>query len=173
MSSSEEENEHGNQGNQGNQGAPKGTPEKQFGIQKIYVKDLSFEAPHSPEVFTNDWRPDVNLNLSSEASPLRPDVYDVKLVITVTVKIGETTAFLVEIQQAGIFNIKGFDEKELGHMLASYCPSILFPYAREAVSDLVVRGGFPQFLLAPVNFDALYAQHLQQQAQQPQGAPQH
>ncbi len=135
----------------------------QFAIQKIYVKDVSFETPHSPAVFTEEWRPDVNMNLSSEAEPLAEHVYEVSLAVTVTVKTGDKTAFLVEVHQAGIFNIRGFGQEELGQMLGSYCPNVLFPYAREAVSDLVVRGGFPQLVLAPVNFDAVYAQHLAQQ----------
>ena len=140
--------------------------DRQFAIQKIYVKDISFETPHSPHIFSEQWRPDVNLNLSSEAAPLSENVYDVVLSVTVTAKVQEKTAFLAEVQQAGIFHMGGFGDAELGHMLGSFCPSILFPYAREAVSDLVTRGGFPQFLMAPVNFDALYAQHLQQKAGQ-------
>jgi len=149
--------------NDGAQQVP-GPEDRHFGIQRIYVKDMSFEAPHSPEIFTAEWRPDVDLNLSTETAPLGPDIYNVVLVVTVTVKVGETTAFLAEVHQAGIFNIAGFDEQERGHMVGSYCPNVLFPYAREAVSDLVVRGGFPQLLLSPVNFDALYAQHLRKQA---------
>lgn len=141
-----------------------GPQDRQFGIQRVYVKDMSFEAPHSPEIFTAEWRPDIDLNLSTETVRLSPDVYNVVLVVTVTVKVGEKTAFLAEVHQGGIFNIAGFGEQERGHMVGSYCPNVLFPYAREAVSDLVVRGGFPQLLLAPVNFDALYAQHLRKQA---------
>ncbi len=143
-----------------------GAGERQFAMQKIYVKDISFETPHSPQIFSEQWRPDVNLNLSSEAAPLSQNLYDVVLSVTVTVKVGDKTAFLAEVQQAGIFMMAGFGDTELGHMLGSFCPSILFPYARETVSDLVTRGGFPQFLMAPVNFDALYAQHLQQKAGQ-------
>jgi preprotein translocase subunit SecB len=140
-----------------------GGGEREFAIHKIYVKDVSLETPRSPAVFTEEWRPDVNLNLSSAAQPLGGNAYEVVLVATVDVKLGEKTAFLVEVHQGGVFHIRGFKEAELGHMLGSYCPNILFPYAREAVSDLVVRGGFPQLILAPVNFDALYAQHLQQE----------
>ena len=150
-----------------------GEDERQFAIQKIYVKDLSFETPHSPAIFSVEWRPDVNLNLSSEAQSLASDVYEVVLAVTVTVKVGDKTAFLVEVQQAGVFNARGFGQQDLSQMLGSYCPNILFPYAREAVSDLVVRGGFPQLLLAPVNFDALYAQHLSQQTASQAPATEH
>ncbi len=143
--------------------AQTGTNGPQFAIKKIYIKDVSFETPHSPAIFTEEWKPDVNLNISSEASPIGEALYQVDLSVTATVKIGEKTAFLVEVQQAGVFGISGFPDQDLGHMLGSYCPNVLFPYARETVSDLVARGGFPQLLLAPVNFDALYAQHLQRQ----------
>ncbi len=132
-------------------------------IQKIYCKDISFEAPNSPQIFRQQWQPEVSLQLGNSAQTLSEGIHEVVLSITVTVKIGDKTALLVEVQQAGIFNIKGYGEKELAAMVGSFCPNILFPYAREAISDLVVRGGFPQLLLAPVNFDALYQQHLRQQ----------
>ncbi len=154
----------------GGQQAQSNAAERHFSINKIYIKDISFETPHSPAIFTEEWKPDINLNLASETSPVGVDLYNVVLSITVTVKIGEKTAFLVEVQQAGIFNVKGFADHELRHMLGSYCPNILFPYARELVSDLATRGGFPQLLLAPVNFDALYAQHMQQQQASASGA---
>jgi len=150
-----------------------GGGEREFAIHRIYVKDVSLETPHSPAVFSEEWQPDVNLNLSSAARPLGGNAYEVVLVVTVDVKLGEKTAFLVEVHQGGVFLIRGFKDEELGHMLGSYCPNILFPYAREAVSDLVVRGGFPQLVLAPVNFDALYTQHLQQQGAEQAPAPQH
>ena len=135
--------------------------EKQFSIQKIYTKDLSFETPTSPKIFTEKWEPTVDLNLSSQILPLEESLYEVALTITITVKCSESIAYLVEVSQAGIFTLSGFNEEEMGPMLGSFCPNILFPYAREAVSDLVAKGGFPQLLLAPVNFDALYAQQLQ------------
>ena len=141
-------------------------PEKQFSIQKIYTKDLSFETPSSPKIFTEKWEPTVDLNLSSQIFPLEQSLYEVALTITITVKSIESTAYLVEVSQAGIFTLSGFSEEEMGPMLGSFCPNILFPYAREAVSDLVNKGGFPQLLLAPVNFDALYAQQLQYAKQQ-------
>ena len=139
---------------------------QQFAIQKLYLKDVSFESPNSPAMFTREWQPEVNLDLNTNTQALSEGVYNVVLSLTVTVKNSEQTAFLVEVQQAGIFTVNGFAESELGHMLGSYCPNILFPYAREAISDLVTKGGFPPLLLAPVNFDAVYAQHLAQQ--QPQ-----
>jgi len=138
-------------------------PERQFALQKIYVKDVSFETPNSPEIFTLKWDPKVEFNLSSNAQKLQDNLYEVSLTTTVTVKLGEKTAYLVEVCQAGIFAMAGFDDQELGPLIGSYCPNVLFPYAREAVSDIVTRGGFPPMLLAPINFDALYMQQMQQQ----------
>lgn len=137
--------------------------QQQFAIQKIYTKDISFESPNSPAIFAEQFQPQVSLELNTNGQGIAEDVYEVVLALTITVKQQDKTAYLVEIQQSGIFTIKGFSENELGHMLGSFCPNILFPYAREAVSDLATRGGFPQLLLAPVNFDALYAQHLAEQ----------
>ena len=142
---------------------------REFALQRIYVKDVSFETPSSPAIFTEEWKPESNLNLNSGVSRLADDTYEVVLTVTVTTKVGDKTAFLVEVQQAGIFHVKGFPEKEMGAMMGAYCPNILFPYAREVVSDLVSKGSFPQLLLTPVNFDALYAQHMQEQ-QARQGA---
>ncbi|WP_428357065.1 protein-export chaperone SecB [Methyloprofundus sp.] len=139
--------------------------EKQFSIQKIYTKDISFESPGSPKIFTEKWEPSVDFNLGTHATPLEDSMYDVAITVTVTVKTNEETAYLVEVKQAGIFSLAGFSDEEMGPMLGSFCPNILFPYAREVVSDLVAKGGFPQLLLAPVNFDALYAQHVQQTQQ--------
>lgn len=138
------------------------SPERQFSIQKIYIKDVSFETPKSPKIFIEKWDPSVDFNLGTRVEPLEASLYEVALTVTVTVKSGESTAYLVEVTQAGIFSLDGFADQEMGPMIGSFCPNILFPYAREAVSDLVAKGGFPQLLLAPVNFDALYAQHLQQ-----------
>jgi preprotein translocase subunit SecB len=142
--------------------------EQQFAIERIYIKDVSYEAPHSPGEydFENDWNPDTNVQLNTGSQKLGEDLYEVVLTITVTVKANKKVAFLVEIKQAGRFLIKGFDDQALVAMNASFCPNILFPFAREEIASLVMKGGFPQTLLAPVNFDALYAQHLQQQAQQ-------
>lgn len=139
--------------------------EKQFAIQKIYTKDISFETPNSPKVFTQKWEPSLDINLGTNVEPLENSMYEVALTITVTVKVADTTAYLVEVIQAGIFTVDGFSDQEMGPMLGSFCPNILFPYAREAISDIVNKGGFPQLILAPVNFDALYMQHLQQSQQ--------
>ncbi|MFA6164358.1 MAG: protein-export chaperone SecB [Methylobacter sp.] len=136
--------------------------EKQFSIQKIYTKDMSFETPNSPKIFTEKWEPVVDFNLATNLTPLEDSMYEIGLTVTITVKCGDKTAYLVEVNQAGIFSLGGFTEQEMGPMAGSFCPNILFPYAREAISDLVTKGGFPQLLLAPVNFDALYSQHRQQ-----------
>lgn len=137
-----------------------GENQPEFAILRIYLKDVSFETPNSPAVFTEDWKPDINLQLNSSVKPLDEGIYEVVISLTVTAKQGETTAFLVEVQQAGAFTLKGFDDAQMGSMLGAYCPNVLYPFAREAVSDLVVKGGFPQLLLAPINFDALYAQQM-------------
>jgi preprotein translocase subunit SecB len=151
------------------QGTKQQQPEgPQFGLQRIFVKDLSFETPNSPQIFLEQWQPEMNLNINTQVQELGEDLVEVTLVMTVTVKVGEKTAFLVEIQQAGVFLIKGVPKEQMGPLLGINCPNILFPYARETISDLVSRGSFPQLLLQPINFEALYAQRLQQmqQAQQ-------
>ena len=145
--------------------------DKQFALQKIYVKDISFETPNSPGVFTEKWEPSVNIELNSNGKTLAQDVHEVVLGITITAKVGEKVAYLCEVHQAGIFTVKGFDEQEIGSMLGSYCPNVLFPYAREAISDLVTKGGFPQLLLAPVNFDAIYMDHVKKQQAQAADSP--
>jgi preprotein translocase subunit SecB len=147
--------------------------QKEFSLQKIYVKDVSFETPNSPAIFTMKWEPKVELNLTSQAQQLQENLLELSITVTVTVKLEEKTAYLVEVCQAGIFAMSGFTEQEMGPMIGSYCPTILFPYAREAISDLVTKGGFPPMLLAPVNFDALYLQHLQQKAQHSEPATAH
>ena len=140
--------------------------QRQFAIQRIYTKDISFETPNSPGIFTVEWKPDVNVQLNTNTTKLNDEMFELVLTVTVTAKQGENTAFLAEVQQAGIFLIKGIPEQELGPMFGVYCPNILFPYAREAISDLITRGSFPQMLLTPVNFEALYAQQLKQQQEQ-------
>ena len=146
------------------QGAENGQP--QLVIQKIYCKDLSFEAPNSPQIFSGEWKPNVNLNIGTENAELGNDHYEVTVSLTVTAKAGEQTAFLVEIKEAGIFGIRGLNADQMKQTLGAYCPNIIFPYAREVASDLVMRGGFPQLNIAPVNFEALYLQQLQQEAGQ-------
>ncbi|EGH42663.1 MULTISPECIES: protein-export chaperone SecB [Pseudomonas syringae group] len=133
----------------------------QFSLQRIYVRDLSFEAPKSPAIFRQEWTPTVSLDLNTRQKQLEGDFYEVVLTLSVTVNNGDEVAFIVEVQQAGIFLIKGLDAGAMSHTLGAFCPNILFPYAREAIDNLVVRGSFPALMLAPVNFDALYAQELQ------------
>lgn len=138
--------------------------QKNFVIQKLYLKDVSFESPNSPAIFSEqDWQPEINVQLNTESNTLGESVVEVVLNITVTATHQEKTAFLVELKQAGVFTLEGFNDEEKGGMLGSYCPNVLFPFAREAISELVSKGGFPQLLLAPVNFDALYQQHLEKQ----------
>ena len=140
----------------------KSAEQKQFQIQKIYIKDVSLETPNSPQIFQQEWKPDINIQLGNTAKKLGDAVHEVVISVTVTAKQGETTAYLVEVQQAGIFTITGFSDEELGPMVGSYCPTLLFPYVREVISDLITKAGFPPMLLAPVNFDMIYAQHQQQ-----------
>lgn len=140
------------------------TATPQFEIQRIFVKDISFESPNTPHTFVEEWKPEVTLNLETKSNRIQDNMHEVILSITATVNSGKKTAFLIEIEQAGVFMISGFPSEQLHQMLGSFCPNILFPYAREVVSDIVVRGGFPQLILAPVNFDALYAQHMEKQA---------
>ena len=146
----------------------------QFSLQRIYVRDLSFEAPKSPEIFRQEWAPSVSLDLNTRQKQLDGDFHEVVLTLSVTVKNGEETAFIAEVQQAGIFLIKGLDAASMSHTLGAFCPNILFPYARETLDSLVVRGSFPALMLAPVNFDALYAQEMQRiQQQAAEAAPAH
>jgi preprotein translocase subunit SecB len=134
----------------------------EFAIQRIYVKDSSFEAPEAPGIFREQWEPKVNIDLHTTNSLIEGNIYEVVLGVTVTVKIKEKAAFLAEVKQAGIFSIGEFPEDQLKQLLGSFCPNILFPYAREALTSMVTRGGFPQLYLAPINFDAVYQQQLKQ-----------
>jgi len=140
---------------------PQQAAEAQFMIQRIYVKDCSFEAPGTPATFQQKWEPELTLDLNTKSVPLDPNVYEVELTVTATVKNQNAVAFLVEVKQAGIFTIQGAAVQQLDHLLGSFCPSILFPYAREAITAEVIRGSFPQLVLAPVNFDALFMQQLE------------
>ncbi|BCD85247.1 protein-export protein SecB [Pseudomonas solani] len=145
---------------QASNGASQEAQNPQFSLQRIYVRDLSFEAPKSPEIFRQEWTPSVALDLNTRQKSLDGDFHEVVLTLSVTVKNGEETAFIAEVQQAGIFLIKGLDATSMSHTLGAFCPNILFPYARETLDSLVVRGSFPALMLAPVNFDALYAQEM-------------
>ena len=136
-----------------------------FGIEKLYVKDASLEIPNAPQIFTDRTAPQVNVELANAAQKLDEGVYEVAIKVTVTAKIGEKVAFLVEVTQAGVFAIRNVAEDNLEMIIGVTCPNILFPYAREAVSDLVTRAGFAPVLLNPINFEALFMQQ-KQQAQQ-------
>ncbi|MBP7980385.1 MAG: protein-export chaperone SecB [Tolumonas sp.] len=145
----------------------------EFQIQRIYIKDVSFEAPNTPVVFQKEWNPEVKLDMDTQTQVLGQDVYEVALTLTVTCKLGEETAFLCEVKQAGIFTAANLDGTNLAHCLGAFCPNILFPYARETIASLVSRGSFPQLNLAPVNFDALFASHMAQlEAEQAQAGVQ-
>ena len=145
-------------------------PRRELGLQKIYVKDMSFESPNVPAVFgTRNWRPQTNLNLRTSHRMIEDKLYEVVLTITVDAKMDDKTTFLVELQQAGLFQIAGYEPQQLNAILGSFCPTNLFPYARQAISDAVQRGGFPEFLLQPIDFDALYVQTMQEQAKQAAG----
>ncbi|HPQ95980.1 MAG: protein-export chaperone SecB [Thiothrix sp.] len=153
-------------------GQEQAPPESQFIIQRIYLKDVSFEAPNSPEVFTREWAPETDLDLNTAVNVLQNNNYEVELALTITVKSKDKTAFLVEVKQAGVFFITGYAQEQLNHLLAAYCPNTLFPYAREVIAGLVSKGSFPEMHLSPINFDSLYAKRLQEAAQQaPEQAP--
>jgi preprotein translocase subunit SecB len=148
--------------------------EKQLAISKIYVKDFSFESPQSPEVFkTGDWTPQTNLNLRSSHNALDGNAHEIVLTVTVEAKDGDKTLFLVELHQAGIFEIAGYGKEELEAIVGSFCPNILFPYARETIASTIQKGGFPEFVLQPINFDALYVQARQQKQAQGTSAEAH
>ena len=133
----------------------------QLALERIYVKDMSLEVPGA-DVFTREWQPELDINLSSAAEKLDDDHYQVILTVNVTANNGGETAFIAEVHQAGIFMLQNISEEQLGAILGAYCPNVLFPYAREVVSDIVTRGSFPQLLLAPVNFDQAYQLTLEQ-----------
>ncbi len=138
--------------------------QRQFLVQRIYMKDISFEAPNSPAIFQENWTPEIKVGLSSETRRPGNDNLEVTLKVSVEAKHEDKTVFLVEVQQAGLFLAQGFSEQEMGAVSGVAAPNVLFPYAREVISDLVTRGSFPQFVLQPVNFEALYAQQRQAKA---------
>ncbi|HWT14496.1 MAG TPA: protein-export chaperone SecB [Patescibacteria group bacterium] len=138
----------------------------QIAIQKIYVKDASFEAPNAPMIFQDSGQPNIQLNLNQKVQTIGDNVYEVVLTVTLTCKISDKTAYLAEVQQAGIFSLIGFDQATLHGMLGTFAPNTLFPYARQAISALVLDGGFPPFVLQPVNFDQIYADTMRRRAQE-------
>lgn len=144
-------------------GAANNNPE--FSIQRIYIKDLSLECPNSPQMFRQEWKPNIDLQINVDTTNLEEDFFQVILKVTVTAKNADKTALLVEAQQAGIFMLKGFSPEQRHQMLGAFCPNILFPYAREIISETALRAGFPPLYLAPVNFDAIYADQMRRQAE--------
>jgi preprotein translocase subunit SecB len=143
-----------------------------FVIQKIYTKDISFETPNTPEIFREEWKPQLDLQLGNEYKRIDEDNHEITLTVTVTAKVEDKVAFLAEVKQAGIFSLTGYSDQEMGPLVGSYCPNTLFPFAREVISDIVLKGGFPQLVLAPVNFDALYMNQVEQAKQQAAAAQQ-
>lgn len=146
-------------------GAAQANTQPIFNMEKIYVKDLSLEVPNAPKIFLERENPQVDIRLHTQAGSIEEGKFEVVVMATVTAKIGEKVMFLIEVKQAGIFQIQNVPTEELEPILAVTCPNILFPYLREVVSDVAVRGGFAPALLNPINFDALYQQQKQQQAQ--------
>ena len=141
------------QNNAAAEGAQQGP---QFGVQKTFLKDLSFETPMGVKVFTQAFQPQIQMDVNTRRTAVGENVYEAVLTLTITAKVEDETAYLVELQQAGIFQVSGFPDEQLNHVLGAVCPNFLFPYAREAVDSIVVKGGFPPLSLAPIDFDALY-----------------
>ena len=137
-----------------------------FTVEKIYVKDVSFEVPGAPAIFTENVQPELQLNLNQRVQRLGENAFEVVLGVTLTCKAGDKTAYVAEVQQAGIFGLMGLEAQAVDVLLGTQCPNILFPYVRQLVSDLVQAGGFPPFFLQPINFEALYAESLRQRAAQ-------
>ena len=138
----------------------------QFSIQRIYLKDLSFETPQGPSAFKKKWQPKVSQDLNTKTNPVEDGLFEVALRVTITVADGEGTIYIVEAEQAGLFNVSGFAEEQLPQILNTTCPGILFPYLRETLDNVVTKGSFPALLLPPINFDALFANALQQSAEE-------
>jgi len=151
---------------------PRPADGKQLLLQKIYVKDLSFESPKAPTVFTTSIAPQTQLSIRSSAQDIGPNTHEVTLTLTVEAKDKDVTLFLIEIAQAGLFLIQGYSAEERAMLTGSFCPNTLYPFAREAIADIVGKGGFPQLLLQPINFDALYAQALKERVERNGGSAQ-
>lgn len=148
-------------------GATEEQAQQQFVMQRIYAKDLSFESPATPGVFRRQWQPKINVDLNTKSDKIDDEgTFEVVLTVTITGKLEEDTAFVIEVHQAGIFTIRGIEGEDLRRVLGTAAPAILFPYARENIDALATKGGFPAIMLAPVNFDALYQQALAQSAAQ-------
>ena len=144
-------------------GADAAPTQAQFTVEKIYVRDVSFEAPNAPQIFNEQGSPQLNMNLNQKVGRLDNEMFEVVLGVTLTCTLNEKTVYLVEVEQAGIFGLAGFDERTLDMMLGTYCPNVLFPYVRQSISDLITNGGFPPYM-QPINFEALYAEGLRRRA---------
>jgi len=148
-------------------------PQQQFAVQRLYVKDVSFEAPQGAAVFTKQWQPEVQVDLNTKNSKIADDQFEVVLTVTITAKLDGEVAFLIEAQQAGLFMVQGLDDNQLRQALGIMAPNLLFPYVREVIDNMAIKGGFPAIGLQPVNFEALFVQAQQQAAQQQAPAEQH
>ena len=146
------------------EGADANAAQPQFTVEKIYLKDVSFEAPNAPQIFNEQGQPQLNMNLNQKVGRLDGDMFEVILGVTLTCVLNEKTVYLAEVEQAGIFGLAGFDDRTLDMMLGTYCPNVLFPYVRQSISDLITAGGFPPFYMQPINFEALYAEGLRRRA---------
>lgn len=153
----------------GNGAVAEETQGAQFAVQRIYLKDVSFESPNAPQIFADPGSPQLQLNMGQTVNKVGEDLFDVQLTVTLTCKIEDRNVYLVEVKQAGLFLAKGFEERALDYVLATQCPAIIFPYARQVVSDLIQSGGFAPFYIQPLNFDALYQEQLRRRAQGQQG----
>ena len=143
---------------------PQTAAQKQLVLQKIYVKDLSFESPKAPGVFSSNISPQTQLNIRTGTQEVGPNLTEITLTLTVEAKDNDATLFLIEVAQAGVFTLQGYTPEERSMLVGSFCPNTLYPFAREAIADIVGKGGFPQLLLQPINFDALYAQAMRDRA---------
>ena len=147
-----------------------GADQLQFTIQKVYLKDVSFEVPGAPAIFSEPGQPQLELNLNQKVARTADGLFEVVLGITLTCKTNDKTVYLAEIEQAGLFGLAGFDDRQLDFMLGTHCPSVLFPYARQAIGELIAQGGFPPFYLQPINFEALYSEGLRRRSEAAAGA---
>ena len=141
-----------------------------FTVEKIYIKDVSFEAPNAPQVFNEQGQPELQMNLNQKVQRLADNAFEVVLGVTLTCNVNGKTAYLAEVEQAGVFGLAGFEDAGVDAMLGTQCPNVLYPYAAQTISALIQGGGFPPFFMQPINFDALYAESLRQRAAQQQAA---
>jgi len=146
------------------------TEQTQFSIQRIYVKDISFETPQGADAFQKQWKPKVSQDLNTKSKKISDDLYEVVLRVTITMADEDSTLYLIEVEQAGLFTIKGFADQQLPQIINATCPNILFPYLRDTIDNIVTKGSFPALMLPPINFDALFANAVQQAAEEAKNA---